>query len=433
MDSKIHIVHLKKTLKPIHLWAIAVGLAISGDYFGWNYGFAVASKYSFFASILLVTFFYISFALSYTELTTAIPQAGGAFAYSKRALGRVGGFIAGFSALVEFLLAPPAIASALGAYINFLFPGISATTAAILAIIFFTIISLFGIKRTANIEIVVTLIASLGLCLYLFLLYPFVSINSLLSGTDKFYWGEVFAAIPYAIWFYLAVEGVALAAEETENPNKNIPIGYGAGIGTLAIFAIGIVLFTSSLGIEDLLSKVEYPLPATLSFAFQGKTLLVQIFSLCGLFAIMASLMGITLGYSRQIFALARSGFLPRHLSILSEKYQSPYVACIAGSAIGIAGVLTRKPAELISLSVLGAIVMYIVSMISLFVLRIKEPELERPYRVPFYPLLPALALLLGILCLLSVIIFNFTTFMIFAGIFFPSFALFLFFGKKDV
>jgi ethanolamine permease len=111
---------LKRTLKPIHLWAIAVGLVISGEYFGWNYGWGVAGTIGFLIATLIVTIMYVTFIFSYNELTTAIPHAGGAFAYSYRAMGPFGGLIAGYATLVDFLLATPAIAFALGSYLHFL-------------------------------------------------------------------------------------------------------------------------------------------------------------------------------------------------------------------------------------------------------------------------------------------------------------------------
>ncbi len=111
---------LKKVLKPLHLWAIAVGLVISGEYFGWNYGWAVSGTLGFLIATLIITVMYVTFIFSFTELTASIPHAGGPFAYSYRAFGPVGGFIAGYATLVEFLFAPPAIAFALGSYIHFL-------------------------------------------------------------------------------------------------------------------------------------------------------------------------------------------------------------------------------------------------------------------------------------------------------------------------
>src|ERR1700742_5027823 len=116
---------LKKVLKPIHLWAIAVGLVISGEYFGWNLGWDVSGTIGFLIATLVITVMYITFIFSYTELTAAIPHAGGAFAYAYRAMGPFAGLIAGYATLIDFLFATPAIAFALGAYIHFLNPDIS--------------------------------------------------------------------------------------------------------------------------------------------------------------------------------------------------------------------------------------------------------------------------------------------------------------------
>ena len=86
---------LKKVLKPVHLWAIAVGLVISGEYFGWNYGWGVAGTMGFLIATLVVTVLYICFIFSFTELTTGIPHAGGPFAYAYKAFGPVGALVAG--------------------------------------------------------------------------------------------------------------------------------------------------------------------------------------------------------------------------------------------------------------------------------------------------------------------------------------------------
>ncbi|TAH19116.1 MAG: ethanolamine permease [Cytophagales bacterium] len=398
---------LKKTLKPIHLWAIAVGLVISGDYFGWSYGYKVASPLEFLVSTVLISFFYLSFAFSFTELSTAIPKAGGPFAYALKALGKAGGFLAGFATLVEFLLAPPAIASALGAYLHFLFPEVPPTAAAIAAIVIFTLVNLIGIEQTARFELFVTVVASLGIVFYLWQIAPYFQFEKIWESGKPFHWEGVFAAIPFAIWFYLALEGVAMAAEETANPTKDIPLGYGLGIGTLVLFALGIVILTSGLGITEQLAQSDNPLPQALLFAKGEQTFLVNAFAFFGLFGIMASLLGIILGYSRQIYALSREGFLPKFLSKLTQNTQTPANASIAGGIFGIICVLSGKTDELITLSVLGAIVMYIVSMVSLFVLRKKFPDLKRPYQTPFYPFFPAMALILGVVCLLSVVYYH--------------------------
>src|SRR6195952_234426 len=94
---------LQKVLGPFQLWGIAVGLVISGEYFGWSYGWASAGTLGFLVTTLLVATMYAAFIFSFTELTTAIPNAGGPFAYAQRAFGDTGGYIAAAATLVEFV------------------------------------------------------------------------------------------------------------------------------------------------------------------------------------------------------------------------------------------------------------------------------------------------------------------------------------------
>src|ERR1700712_5013399 len=130
---------LKRVLKPIHLWAIAVSLVISGEYFGWNFGWSVSGTIGFLIATVIITVMYITFIFSYTELTTAIPHAGGAFAYAYRAMGPLGGLLAGYATLVDFLFATPAIAAALGGYLHFLDPDIAIIPSAL----FFNVVFMF--------------------------------------------------------------------------------------------------------------------------------------------------------------------------------------------------------------------------------------------------------------------------------------------------
>jgi ethanolamine permease len=130
-------VTLDKSLNAFHLWGIAVGLVISGEYFGWSFGWAQAGTLGFLITTIVIALMYLAFVFSFTELTTAIPQAGGPFAYSRRAFGPIGGAIAGFATLIEFLFAPPAIALAIGAYLNVQFPGLDPKTAAVGAYLLF--------------------------------------------------------------------------------------------------------------------------------------------------------------------------------------------------------------------------------------------------------------------------------------------------------
>ncbi|MCB1179281.1 MAG: amino acid permease, partial [Leptospiraceae bacterium] len=298
----------------------------------------------------------------------------------------------------------------------------------------FTIVNLFGVQQTANFELIITIIASIGIIVYIVLIFPHSSPSTIFTNHKPLNFSSIFSAIPFAIWFYLAVEGVAMAAEETENPKKDIPKGYIMGIGTLVVFALSVMTLTAGTGNAAELVKNDHPLPESLALVYGKGSSHSYIFAFFGLVGIMASLLGIILGYSRQIYAVAREGFLPKFLSKLNPSNGSPTYACIAGGFVGIIGIISGKTDELITLSVLGAIIMYQISMVSVFVLRKKEPGLHRPFKAPLYPIFPAIALILSTFCLISVVVNNPTLSAVFFGVLLINFIIFKFtIGRENV
>jgi ethanolamine permease len=388
---------LKPTLNAFHLWGIAVGLVISGEYFGWSYGWAAAGTTGFLLATGVVTLLYICFIFSFTELTTAIPHAGGPFAYAYRAFGPVGGLVAGFATLVEFLFAPPAIAYALGAYVNVWFPDIPPTAIALAAYVVFVGLNALGVRQAANFELVVTVLAVAELIVFMAVVAPGFSWENFRAHNEGFGVAGVLASLPFAIWFYLAIEGVAMAAEEAENPRRTIPIAYVSGILTLVLLAFGVMIFAGGAGDWRAYAEMDSPLPEAMAKVVGSQSGWLKMLVGIGLFGLLASFHGIIMGYSRQIFALARAGYLPRYLAAVHPRFRTPHRALIAGGVVGAIAVLSGKTAELITLSALGAITLYLVSMASLFRLRAVEPALARPYRALGYPVLPALALLLAL------------------------------------
>lgn len=422
---------LKKVLTSIHLWAIAVGLVISGEYFGWNYGWAVAGTGGLLVATIIVTILYICLVFSFTELSTSIPNAGGPFAYAHRALGAAGGFFAGFATLFEFLLAAPAIAFALGSYIHFLYPFIDIKLCAIVCYLIFTVINIAGIKESAVFTLIVTILAVAELLIYMGIVAPHFEWKHFAADAFPFGAAGVFAALPFAIWLYLAIEGVAMVAEETKDPHRTIPRGYISGIITLMFLAIGVMILTGGIGSWQSLSSIDYPLPESIGRVLGKDNQLTRIFAGIGLFGLIASFHSIIIGYSRQVFALARAGYLPTVLAKVNAKRQTPDLALVAGGIVGIFAVLSGTTDKLILLSVLGALVMYILSMVSLFRLRKKEPEMNRPFRAPFYPWFPMLALLLSVLCLFAVIYFNWQLSLLFFLILIAAYIVFYIWQKQ--
>jgi ethanolamine permease len=410
---------LKRVLKPVHLWAIAVGLVISGDYFGWNYGVTKGGPMGMALATLIVTVMYVTFIFSYTELSTAIPHSGGPFAYALKALGPFGAFVAGFGTLIEFVFAPPAIALAIGAYVNFRVPALPKLSVAVAAFAVFGLLNVLGVQLAATFELVVTALAAMELGIFFFLTTPHVETARIV--TDPLLphgMLGVFTALPFAIWFYLALEGVAMSAEEVIDPKRDIPKGYLAGMATLVVLALGTLICATGILTPEQLVEDDSPLPRVLKHVLSADHPMTHLMVYLGLFGLIASFHGIMMGYSRQVFALARAGFLPAPLARLHPRFKTPAWAIIVPGVVGALAVLTERADELIAMAGMGAVVLYITSMVSLFVLRRKEPSLERPFVAPVYPLFPALALVLSVVFLASYAAASPLVFGLFVGLF---------------
>jgi ethanolamine permease len=414
---------LKRTLSGLHLWGIAVGLVISGEYFGWSYGWAQAGTLGFLVTTVFIALMYTTFIFSFTELTTAIPHAGGPFAYSYRAFGPIGGHIAGFSTLIEFVFAPPAIALAIGAYLNVQFPHLDPRTAATGAYIVFMALNIAGVTIAATFELVVTVLAIIELLIFM----GVVSGGFAWSHFTNHGWAGaqrpsvstlagIFAAIPFAIWFFLAIEGAAMAAEEAKEPTRTIPRAYIGGILTLVALAFGTMIFAGAVGDWTVLANINDPLPQAMKIVVGASSGWLHLLVWIGVLGLIASFHGIIMGYSRQIFALARAGLLPKRLASIHPRWRTPHVAILAGGAVGIAAIYSDKfitiagqplTASIVTMSALGALVMYITSLTSLIRLRRSEPLLTRPFRVPLYPLFPITALTIAIVSLVAIVYYN--------------------------
>ncbi|CQD41401.1 ethanolamine permease [Yersinia mollaretii] len=432
---------LKRTLGSFQLWGIAVGLVISGEYFGWSYGWAQAGTLGFLFTALGVAAMYTAFIFSFTELTTSIPHAGGPFAYAHRAFGPTGGFIAGLATLIEFVFAPPAIAMAIGAYINVQFPAIDPKWVAVGAYLIFMSLNILGVSIAATFELLVTILAIFELLVFMGVVAPGFEISNFVrggwSGSDTFNIGAlsgIFAAIPFAIWFFLAIEGASMAAEEAKDPQRTIPRAFIGGILTLVALALGVMVFAGGVGDWTKLSNINDPLPQAMKIIVGSDSGWLHMLVWLGLFGLIASFHGIIMGYSRQIFALARAGYLPKPLAKVNRRFRTPHLAILAGGVVGITAIFSDSfiviggmplTANIVTMSVFGAIVMYIISMLSLFKLRQTEPRLVRPFSAPLYPFAPALALALAVVCLVAMIYYNPLLALIFAGMMFIGYIYF--------
>lgn len=424
---------LKRTLTPTMLWGLGVGYVISGMYFGWNLGLEQGGTLGLAIAAFFIIIMYVTFTFSYTELACAIPRAGGAFDYATRALGKDIGFVAGMAQNIEFIFAPPAIAFAIGAYFNLFFPQIPILAIAIFSYVVFTALNIYGVKAAALFELVITIFAVAELLLFAGITLPHLDIKNLQQNALPHGWRGVFAAVPFAIWFFLGIEGVANVAEEAIHPQRTILIGFGSAILTLVILCV--LTFAGSVGVAGWQAVVykadgttsDSPLPLALGHIVSNNHLLYHLLVTVGLFGLIASFHGIILAAGRSSFEFGRVRLAPAFLGKIHQKFQTPANALLSNMAIGIVALLIGKTTEIITISVFGALTLYILSMTALLQLRKKEPQLLRPFKVPFYPVFPVAALVIAVISFLSVTIFNAKL----AGIYFLLMAICYVFFKR--
>lgn len=431
---------LDRKLGPWMLWGLGVGYVISGMYFGWNLGLEQGGTLGLAVATFFIIIMYLTFTFSYTELACAIPRAGGVFDYATKGLGEDMGFIAGMAQVIEFVFAPPAIAAAIGAYFHLFLPGVPVMAIAIVSYIIFTALNIYGVQAAARFELFITILAVAELLIFAGVTAPSFSFDNVTVNALPNGWGGAFAAIPFAIWFFLAIEGVANVAEETINPQRNILIGFGAAILTLV--ALAIITFATSVGVNGWEAIVysapgaaasDSPLPLALAHVVGDNHILYHMLIFIGLFGLVASFHGIILAAGRAVLELGRVGYVHPALGKINSRFKTPMNALIANLVVGIIALLTGKTGAIITIAVFGALVLYILSLITLFFLRKNHPNMERPFKVPFYPVAPVVGLVISVVAFVAVIYYNQMLALIFGGIMAAGFAYYKLFARKDL
>jgi ethanolamine permease len=383
-------------------------------YFGWNLGLEQGGTGGLAIATFFIIILYTTFTFSYAELAAAIPKAGGAFDYAHRALGKDLGFITGMAQNIEFIFAPPAIAFAIGAYFNLFFPQIPILSIAIFAYILFTALNIYGVKAAALFELVITILAVGELLLFTGITLPHFELKNIQQNAWPHGWQGILAAIPFAIWFFLGIEGVANTAEEVVRPQRTLLVGFGSAIITLVILCM--LIFLSSIGVngwETIVYKPDgttsdSPLPLALAHITGSNHLMYHLLITVGLFGLIASFHGLILAAGRSSYEFGKVKYTPAFIGKIHPKFKTPSNALMVNMVIGIVALLSGKTSEIISISVFGALTLYILSMISMLRLRKIEPELERPFRVPLYPIFPVAALAIASISIIAMAVYNF-------------------------
>lgn len=374
-------------------WVLLAGLGVSyvvsGDYSGWNFGLAEGGFGGLLIATVVVAAMYLALVLGMAELSSSLPAAGGGYTFARRALGPWGGFATGTAILIEYAIAPAAIATFIGAYVESLgLFGITDGWWVYLAVYaLFIGIHLAGVGEALKVMFVITSIALVGLVVFAIAALGDFDASRLtdIAPTDAagasdflpFGYLGIWAAIPFAIWFFLAVEGVPLAAEETADAERNVPRGIIAAMSVLLFTCVLVLVLTPGAGGAEAMSSSGNPLVEAL-----GDGTAATVVNYIGLAGLVASFFSIIYAYSRQLFALSRAGYLPTQLSVTNTR-KAPMLALVVPGVIGFGLSLTGQGALLLNMAVFGAALSYVLMMVSHVVLRVREPDMPRPYRTP--------------------------------------------------
>ncbi len=399
------------------LWALGVGAVISGEFYGWNFGLGTGGFGGLAIAGVLMAIMYYGLVYSIAEMSPALPHTGGAYSFARSAMGPWGGFLTGLAENAEYVITPAVVVGAMALLMQEIVGGLFDVTGdpfwnslpfwALIFYVIFVGINIVGIEATMRFTVTITLL-SLAVLAFFILAAIFSGkldfnlwTNIAKDGAEipggggpalPFGISGIFKSLPFAIWFFLAIEEVPLAAEESMDPRRDVPKGSVWGMHTLLIAAILILVFNTALpGGAFLYGASGFPLLDGL-YAIFGQNSATELLGLLFMIGLVASFFTIIFAYGRNTYSLSRAGYFPKFLSQTHGVRKTPHVALIAGAVVGYAVFFlvwalqqqelgAQIVAALLNMAVFAAVISYIMQMVSFVLLRKRLPDIARPYR----------------------------------------------------
>jgi ethanolamine permease len=417
------------------LWSLGVAAVISGDFYGWNLGLDAGGFGGLLLATGFITIMYYGLCFSIAEMSPALPHTGGAYSFARSAMGPWGGFITGLAENMEYVITPAVVVGAMGLLMNEITAGLlnltgspwwnSPVTWWAVFYIVFVWINIVGIEATMRFTVTINILA-LGVLAFFF-------ISVLVSGKlDTSLWTNIppdpggssflphgitgiFPAIPFAIWFYLAIEELPLAAEESHDPKRDVPRATIWGLTTLVFTGLGVLLLNTGVGGgAAVIGESATPLFDGFKGVF-GEGTAAELLALIGLVGLIASFFTIIYAYGRNTYSLSRAGYFPKWLSVTHPTRNTPHVALIAGAVVGYilavviyewlagkTGAAGKVVGALLYMAVFGAVISYFMQCLSFILLRRKLPDVARPYRSPVGEWGAGIAAVIALISLIS-------------------------------
>jgi ethanolamine permease len=390
------------------IWGLGVAAVISGEFSGWNLGVADAGFGGMAIAVVIVIVMYFTMLFSIGEMAAALPHTGGAYSFARAAMGPWGGFVTGLAESIEYVVTTAVVVYFAAQYANGAldaFFGFQTPPWVMWVILYaiFLVVNGLGAAIGFRLAIIVSVISIAILAVFVIIAFATgsFSVDKLWDvkpdvGQTTFLphgFGPVLLVIPFAMWFFLGIEELPLASEETKNPQRDIPRAGIVALVTLLICAVAIFIVNTGVNGAAEIQKSGQPLLDGFDLMVpKGLAGLLAIFALIGL---LASLQGIMFAYGRNLYSLSRAGYYPKALSITGKR-QTPVTALVVGAVIGfvlliivdrtaaVGGAAANIGGSIVlNIAIWGAVVSYIMQMISFVILRRKFPNAKRPYKSP--------------------------------------------------
>ena len=397
---------LQRTAGVWGLWGIGVAAVISGNFSGWNYGIGAAGWGGFLVAAVIVIVMYVAMIESISEMAAAMPHTGGAYSFARAAMGPWGGFVTGLAETIEYVMTTAVVIFFSAQYADAILAklgGVSLIDAGLAWGWWLVLYAVFIALNAAGAEIsfkfavvvaimsVAILVLFAGIALFSGQL-DFAKLWDIApaAGNSTFLplgWAGVLFAMPFAMWLFLGIEELPLAAEEAHNPERDIPRAARGGMVTLLVTgAIVVVLNPAVLG-AAVTGEAGEPLLQGFAAMIPGD--IAAVLSLFALVGLLASVQGIMFAYGRNMYSLSRAGYYPKVLSLTGSR-KTPYVALLVGAAIGFLALLVVQyggkaaGSVVLNIAVWGAVLAYLLQMVSFVILRYRVPGASRPHLSPF-------------------------------------------------
>jgi amino acid transporter len=403
------------------VWALGITVVIGGQYFGWNFGLS-AGFGSFSVAQMLIGTAYICLIVSMSEISSALPFAGGAYGLARCTLGFYPGFVIGFMEAVEYITYVATSVLSLGAMITEIL-AIDASYQPVIWLIFYITalaIMIPGGHVFWKSTVVLAVVSFLILVMYCLGGLKYVDFNSHAGYNDEVHvntyhnmfvggMNEFMMVLPLAAWFYVGVESLAFACDTIEKPRVNLPRGSISCVLTLFCCSIFVLFVSCSLENVSDLSTQLIVFNTGFSYMFKISSTNALILSLPATYA---TAFGFIFPYGKLLQALSSSRLLPRPFSWVTKEHHQPYFSLIAGSVLGYAISLLAyyRPdisSKLFNICILAGFTCYIAQCLGYIALQTKFQNLKRDFHSPLGIAGAVYAIIVFSIAMISVIAFQ--------------------------